>query len=242
MSGVTFENYARLASSSLSKTEKAGRYSVQAEAERLIPMDVAAKLDLKATDSLLEIGCGLGNILVPLAARVARSAGIDHPHVIAELSKRSVDVGLDLFRGNFLTVDVPGTFDKVLVYSVLHCLSDRDEVRHFADKAMALVAPNGRLLLGDIPNSDLKRRFHVSPEGMTFQKEWQERLDVSRSTASPVPLIEKDTATATFGDASILDLIRHFRERGHDAYVLPQPAELPFGHTREDILVLRRGV
>jgi len=37
----------------------------------------------------------------------------------------------------------------------------------------------------------------------------------------------------------VVDLIARFRRQGFDTFVLPQSTSLPFGHTREDILVTR---
>ena len=44
---------------------------------------------------------------------------------------------------------------------------------------------------------------------------------------------------ASFGDDEILDFAKRYRSRGFHAYILPQPPGLPFGHTREDLLIVR---
>jgi hypothetical protein len=42
-----------------------------------------------------------------------------------------------------------------------------------------------------------------------------------------------------FDDKTVLELAGRFRSEGFHAYMLPQPADLPFGRTREDMLVIR---
>jgi hypothetical protein len=37
-----------------------------------------------------------------------------------------------------------------------------------------------------------------------------------------------------------MDFITDLRTNGFDAYWLPQPPELPFSRTREDLLIIRR--
>ena len=108
LSAITFENYACLARASIGATEKAGRYANQAEAEQHIPDDVAAKLALESTDSLLEIGCGVGSILIPLSLMVARSAGVDHPDVLAALAKRAPQQSIKPYAGDFFDCEMSG--------------------------------------------------------------------------------------------------------------------------------------
>ena len=98
MSRLTYEDYAIRAGSGLNFTEIAGRYDIQAEAERAIPPDVAGKLALDPDDTLLELGCGAGNLLLPLSSMVRTATGIDHPEVIASLQQRLKDEPLELLH------------------------------------------------------------------------------------------------------------------------------------------------
>ena len=47
-----------------------------------------------------------------------------------------------------------------------------------------------------------------------------------------------DNETVTFDDSVMLRLVKHIRSKNYHAYVLAQPENLPFGHTREDILIV----
>jgi SAM-dependent methyltransferase len=242
MSTKSFEAFGAIAQSGLSETEKVGRLPIQREAERRIVPDVKAKLDLRVDDSLLEIGCGPGNILIPLSFLVAESVGIDHEGCIEAMNARYRDPSLSGVAGNFLTLDLDRAFSKVLIYSVLHYLADEDEVIRFVERAYALLKPGGRLLIGDIPNRDCQARFSQSDAGQAFNREWTERVRSQGDRAEAKALfqdIREDSDMATFGDAQVLNIVARLRQNGAQAFILPQPTDLPFGHTREDILVIR---
>ncbi len=234
MGRLTFENYARRAKSGLTPTEVAGRYRSQAAAERRIVPDVLAKLDIEPDDTLIEIGCGVGGLLIPIGERVASCVGVDHPDVLTELRKRYDGANLTTVAGNFLDIDFKDRFSKVLVYSVLHCLADKDEAIRFIDKALGLLAPGGRMLVGDIPTTERKARFLASETGKRIDAEWRSQSQSAGS--APVELAD-DPNVFMPTDGFVLELIGRIRSRGHHAYLLPQPTDLPFGYTREDILV-----
>lgn len=233
MGRITFENYARRAEAGLSSTVIAGRYNTQVDAEKRIVPDVAAKLALGPEDTLLEIGCGVGNLLIPLSFLAGEAAGIDHPKVLDTMSSRVGGSQLNLIEGNFLDLDLDQIFSKILIYSVLHCLANAEEAIRFVHKALDHLEPGGSLLVGDIPNTDRKRRFQQSETGKAFEMEWAKRSGQESGTKVD---LEDDPDVFSPDDAFVLELLRQVRKRGYNAYALPQPLDLPFGHTREDIL------
>lgn len=241
MSRSTFKNYAALARSQVSSTEAGGRYNIQADAEKLVIRDVVEKLRPEPSSRLLEIGCGPGLLLIPLTLMCQASTGIDHPEVVKKLHSRFSDPKFSTVPGNFLDLDIEGEFDRILIYSVLNCLGNRDEAVEFVDKAVGLLAPGGLLLIGDVPNKDLKDRFLKSPAGQTFQAEWEKTSAdyMRRYKETVVPLLEPDTEFAIFTDQLVLELLQRYRSAGYHSYVLPQSPELPFGNTREDILIVK---
>jgi SAM-dependent methyltransferase len=234
MGRASFEAYGKLANSSLSLTQQAGRYPVQAEAERLIAPDVAAKLELLPSDTLVDIGCGPGTILRALAPTVASATGIDHPDTINQLRPRVAGTNVALLAGNFLDLKVDVRATKVVAYSVIQYTASPEEARRFVDKALALLEPGGRLLVGDLPNVDLRRRFQGSEEGRRFDIEWK-RL-AKGGDAGPVL---DDSEQFVVDDAFVAGLLLHCRSKGFDAWLVRQAPDLPFGNTREDLLVRR---
>lgn len=243
MSRISFENYGVRAREVENFTLVAGRYAIQEDAQRLIIADVTAKLALLPSDRLLEVGCGPGNLLIPLSFMVKHATGIDHPEVCRRLRARFPDSSLRLIGDNFFDyVPEPGAaFDKILIYGVLNSLSDEYEAFAFIDKALSLLAPNGTLLVGDIANTDLKARFLASSAGRAFEASWREtqQRTVPDAVGQGQPVLQPDPAVHSANDNFIVAAIARYRARGCYATVLPQPPELPFGHTREDLIVRR---
>ena len=238
MSRISYENYAKMARNLTNDTEKAGRYIIQEKAERHIFLDIVKKLKVKDEDIILDIGSGTGTLTIPLSFICSEVYALDHPDVLNALKNRCG--GLNNFTflsGNFLDLDVDRKFNKILVYSVLHYLKDEKEVIFFIDKALSLLEIGGRLLLGDIPNASTKKRFIESDYGKIFLDNWKENMNDSLLRTQPLEL-DEDNMSVKFNDSTIIRLIGHIRSKGFNAYFLSQPSELPFGYTREDILII----
>lgn len=238
MSQVSFANFARAAAQTdLPDTEMAGRYGFQALAERKILGDVISKLALQPSDRLLEIGCGPGNLLIPLSFLVDSAVGIDTAPSIERLKQRApLAANLAGIAGNFLDLNLADQrFDKILVYSVLQYLSTAAEVIRFVDACLKLCAPGGRILLGDLTNRDRKRRFGDSAAGRQVRQEWD--AQVAQSGGHAFDHLPSDDQLVTVDDALLLQIVAHARQQGYEAYLLPQPLDLPFGGSREDILI-----
>lgn len=230
-----FNVYGDFSEQGASFTEQNGRYPAQAEFEKLIFLDVQKKLKLSPSNHLLDIGCGMGNILIPASFIVDQVTGIDHPRVIEQLNGVIKRDNINLIGTDFLDAPLSGTFDRIVSYCVLPALPDRETVYSFIDKALDLLSDDGLLLLGDISNIDKKKRFLNSRRGQAFSKDWEERmhkmpLKIDTSKASELP-------SAIFDDDFMLELCMHARQKNFNAYILNQEQSLPFGNTREDILI-----
>lgn len=239
MGRVTFENYGRRANAGLDHTAIAARLPGQRAAERRILPDVMAKLAIDAEDSLIEIGCGTGTLLIPLSFMVAEAHGVDHPDILEALAARCPGTEIRPWPGNFLDLRIDRQFDKVLIYSVVHCLANEDEVMAFVDKAIGCLRPAGRLLLGDLPNRDLKARFLATEAGQAFDQAWRARAPEAPADA---PALEDDPELVVVDESLVLRILEYARAVGFEARRLPQPPDLPFGHTREDILIRAKSV
>jgi SAM-dependent methyltransferase len=243
MASSRFEAFASTNFDKLDFTEQAGRYAFQAEAERLILADVMSKLQLDPSDTLLDVGCGPGTILIPLSFMVAQAIGVDLPPVIDRLSKRFSDSKMRLIGGCFPDVDLPGKFSKIISYSVLHYIADQGGARAFVAAIADLLAPGGRALIGDLPNTNVKARNARAGDAASQSTAWQRQIDDwsrNKGDAHPFDEFAGTTDIGGFTDKDIMDFITDLRTNGFDAYWLPQPPELPFGRTREDLLIIRR--
>ncbi|HCR52245.1 TPA: hypothetical protein DIV48_01185 [Candidatus Kaiserbacteria bacterium] len=232
-----FEAFGALARSDASVTLKAGRRNMQAEAESFIPEDIVQKLSLTSGQSLLEIGCGPATILKELAPYVFRTVGIDHTDVIAVAKEQCKSTGIVFIAGAFPETRLNETFDRILMYSVIQYQANLAGAFRFVDAALALLNPMGKLLIGDIPNADRTRRFRESEEGKKFEMEWAARKGIELATYEDPFTLFADAVTLGFDDARIDEFISHYRKRGYQVSTLPQSHKLPYGYTREDMLI-----
>ena len=230
MSRVSFENFGRLAAAGISWTELAGRYSFQGSTESHIVADIANKLRLEPNDTLLEIGCGAGNLLIPLAKLVRAATGIDHSKLLQKLGERCSSIRC--IPGNFLDIQSTECFSKILIYSVLHYLADEAEIIQFVMKAAGLLSAGGLLLVGDIANVDKKRTFETSSQGQEFMRDWRRR--VCKISVVPSP---DDPNRVTIDEGVLGRLRARLESSGFKVARLQQPEDLPMCYTREDMLV-----
>lgn len=241
-----YEAFGRAADILRSPLVIGGRHSFEDQDERHVHRcnveDVVAKLRPEAGSHLLDIGCGVGFLLTPLAAYVAEATGLDHPSCIAKYRELGVPANVRLIPGRWPETAVDDTFDRILVYSVLQYLPDAGTARRFIEKCISVLRPGGRILLGEIPNQDLKRRFQESGFGRRFEAEWALRkAGLTEEHAVRDRIFADVQGGATYlTDEFILEVLADARRQGLESYVLPEPDGLPFCYSREDILLWRR--
>ena len=235
--------YAEAARLDLPPTLQAGRYDIQAEAERLILADVIAKLQPRPGDRLLDIGAGAGLLTIPLSFMVDAVVAMDHPGVLARLRARFSDGTVQLLPGSFPAVTPKGLFDRIVAYSVIQYVSNVAAAADFVCAAARLLNPGGRLLIADLPNRDVKARLGASARAAQVDRDWVER---KRGSTTPPELrraIDERIGGAgimgTFSDADVLALVAALRSAGFNATIAAQDENLPFGLTREDLIVSR---
>lgn len=93
------------------------------------------------------------------------------------------------------------------------------------------------MLIGDLSNVDKKDRFLQSERGKIFQKEWEESNKTDNNENDDIRDLQTEK-TVIINDQTVYDILKMIREKGFHAYLLDQPQNLPFGNTREDILVV----
>jgi hypothetical protein len=98
--------------------------------------------------------------------------------------------------------------------------------------------PGGKVLFGDIPNQSLKERFINSKHGKTVTQKWKKLMRTDQHDGTKKVALDTDTKLLQFNDELVFNILENLRGNGYHAYVIPQPPELPFGNTREDILVV----
>ncbi len=234
-----FDTYGRMAKADVDDIIQNGRYYAQADAEKFVPEDVFKKLRLNENDVFLDVGCGLGLNLYPALTVVKEAHACDHTNVIDQLVARGGQKDIVFHRGNFLDIDFAGKYSKILSYSVLPALPNKEVVLKFIEKITMLLDPSGIALLGDLANVDKKARFMNSKRGQAFQKEWQALVEQYPDQIDIAQFQEEGDANAVrINDDFIIEMLKFVRHLGFHAYVVDQPQHLPFGNTREDIVIV----
>jgi cyclopropane fatty-acyl-phospholipid synthase-like methyltransferase len=234
-----FVQIARDAQSNYS--EVAGRYGFQADAERRMLADVMAKLEIEPHHRLLDFGCGPGTLAIPLSFVSGDVTAVDQQASIEIARKRFSDSHVKWVVGGFPGVELEGPFDRIVVYSVLQYLPTTALLLEFIDFAIDLLAPGGRMMIGEMPNTDKRARFEKSAAGKAFAAEWEEMKKAWPKERLDDYIAINDTMDKlnVFNDEIIYSMMRRANERGAHAYLVPEPANLPYGHTRDDLIIAK---
>lgn len=245
--GLTFENLKKMAADdSLTFHEKIGFVNEQREGYAdAIFTDIISKLPAinQHNKKIADIGCGCDELAHLMINRCVDNENslclIDSQEMLDLLPPPSKNV--EKIAGKFpnelenFIAQQRNTFDAILVYSVMHSVTVEDSVFNFVDRAVELLAPNGHLLLGDLPNRTKRKRFFLSPEGIKTHREY---------TGDPNAMPNVDLFEIEYGkldDAIIFAILQRYRAAGMETYLLPQADNLPMANRREDILIVKRG-
>src|SRR6185295_909428 len=125
---------------------------------------------LRPDARVLEIGCGAGLILWPIAARVAQSVGLDPSALTQERNRTyATEQGLnvDLRTGFAHEIDdLPaGGFDLVVVASTVQFFPGPVYLERVVEKALRRLAPGGALVIADVPDARRRAEFRSSLGG-----------------------------------------------------------------------------
>jgi hypothetical protein len=240
--GLTYDSFREMANDpSLSAHERSGFPDAYREgAEVAILADVEAKVPqlTQQGGTVVDIGCGAGPLAQELRERCATREQelilVDSDEVLAH---HPDGPGIWKAPGRFphvprLLESRGGRCQVVLAYSVVQYAFADTSVFAFVDAALELLAPGGRLLVGDVPNASMRRRFLVSDAGRAHHREYTGRDEDPAVQWPQLPVGELD-------DAAVLALVARSRDAGFHAWIVPQSGALPLANRREDLLVER---
>jgi 2-polyprenyl-3-methyl-5-hydroxy-6-metoxy-1,4-benzoquinol methylase len=188
---------------------------------------------------VVDVGCGCGALAQRLidycSAMEDDLVVVDAAEVLAQLP----DVPhMRKVAGRFpqetapALADLPGQADVVIAYSILHYVALDSNPFDFLDRALALLAPGGELLVGDVPNLSMRRRFFSSAAGQAFHQSF------TRTDTDPA-VVFNTLEPDRIDDSVVLGLLMRARSAGFDAFVVPQRRDLPMANRREDLLFRR---
>lgn len=240
--GIGFEDFRRLAlDEKLSPYEKIGFPDAYRKGiEPSIHRDIVAKLPPLGIEgaTVLDVGPGctdLPRMIIADAQRLEQSLYlVDSDEMLSLLPDTpcATKVAASFPDCPALLEELDGKVDAIIAYSLLHYVFVEKNLWEFLDAMLSLLAPHGHLLLGDIPNVSMRKRFLQSEAGKAFHRSF------TGTDAPPVVTPHRIEAGA-IDDAVVFSLMQRARAAGFHAFVLPQPSGLPMHNRREDVLVVR---
>ena len=188
---------------------------------------------------MIEVGPGCSQLPLMLAGRCAELSSeliwIDSAEMLALLPDAP---HVRKLPGRFPQAVQPqlhqlaGAVDAILAYSVVQYVFAEGNVFQFLDSCLAMLAHGGELLIGDVPNQTMRKRFFASPLGVATHQRHTGRDE-------PPGVQFNCLEPGQMDDGVVLALLARARAQGFHAWVLPQATDLQMANRREDILIRR---
>ena len=159
---------------------------------RLLPSPqhkALAELDPRADDRLLDVACGAGGLVLEVAPHVKRAVGADLSDGMLELARAKLHTTGDIAPANVEFVQAPSdalpfddaSFTALICTTALHHFPDPQAS---IDEMARVLAPGGRLVIGDIARDalttkladPLMRRFEPGHVGLRRKREIEAML------------------------------------------------------------------
>lgn len=239
---LTFDRFRELAASDqLSRHEKVGFPNEYRDGkEEVIFQDVINKLSaLDGTNKIvIEIGPGCSNLPVMLAELCRQQRHQLHFVDSAEMLSYLPE-GDHIHKWAARYPEVPelleqfsGKVDAIVAYSVIQYVFAESNLWEFLDCSLSLLRVGGQILMGDIPNITMRKRFFASSAGIETHKKFT-------GQDSPPIVHFNQLEAGRIDDSVVLSILARARLQGFHAWVIPQGVRLPMANRREDILIVR---
>lgn len=237
---LSYDDFKELAKNpKLSKNEKIGfPDSYRDNKHEKIFIDIQRKLPSlnKKNQIILDVGPGCGYLAEKIINHCVKENNtlilIDSEEMLSHLPNsncvKKISGKFPYIENNFFKL-YEGKCNVLIVYSVIQYPFEEGNALDFLNKCLDLLAPDGEMLIGDIPNISMRNRFFKSENGKIYHFEYKD------NKLSDHPPIENEDGK--INDNFILVLIDHIRSKGYHAWVLPQSSDLPMANRREDILI-----
>lgn len=243
-SNLGYKDFANMAKDdSLSRHEKVGFPDSYREGkEQAIFDDIKFKMraaNIPTNGVILDIGPGCSQLPIYLSEFCSKNNNklllVDSPEMLSlipdikDITEKHPGYYPDV---DSIIRDYQESIHFILCYSVFHYIFEEGNIWKFLDESLSLLAEGGALLIGDIPNISMRKRFFSSPNGIRFHQEF------TKSNQVPVTEFNK-IEKEQIDDSVIFAILQRARLQGFDAYVIPQDKSLPMANRREDILIRR---
>lgn len=235
----SFEEFNRIAGTDIHSSAHASGFpdNFRNQSATAIHQDIIGKLNLNNLKSkkVIEIGPGISP-LPHMMASFCRSHGIslkfiDGPNVLENLPTATfIELIPDQFPKNIDDyLEKCRNAGAIISYSVSQYLGSFHKFLEFINCATSLLAPGGRLLLGDIPNRDMRMRYLNSISGK------QNCSYIFKNKTRYKRFLK--TQSTFLNDENLLNILQTGRRSGYHAWICPQNSQLPQSEKREDLLI-----
>ena len=236
-----FENYSMIAKDLNSKNLRilSGRYKFFKNKYKYIIQDIYEKLSINKKDDIFDIGTGDGEIIANLSKKSKSATTIDSIEIINKIPKKK---NVKYLKGNIHQKGkkIKKKFDKILVYSVIQYFADIKEVITFINLCLSLLKKTGIILIGDIPNADMDKRYQNTIDYQTQRKIFEKKKSLNQSKIDKKFFNLTIGKTIKFTDKNLNYLLKRFNTINYESYILPQRKELPHSVKRVDLLIKKR--
>lgn len=237
---LTFEKFRELAmNDGLSYHEKVGfpnEYREGKEDDIFADMIVKVRSLDRKNLVVLEIGPGCSQLPVMLADLCAGKQGTVHFVDSQEMLQQLPDAPhIHKWPGCYPNTPevfeaLEGKVDAIIVYSVIQYVFAEGNLWNFIDSCLTLLNDGGEILLGDIPNITMRKRFFSGVEGREMHKQFTGKNELPNVQFNQIE-------TGKIDDSVTLAILARVRASGYHAWVIPQGSKLPMANRREDILI-----
>ena len=239
---LNFEKFRTLANNNaLSRHEKVGFPDSYREGkESIIFSDILSKMRSLERKNIvaIEIGPGCSRLPLMLADHCLLKNGDVHFVDSDEMLKHLPEAQhIHKWPGCFpkiskLFEQMNNKVDSIIAYSVIQYVFSDGNLWEFVDQCLSLLNEGGELLLGDIPNISMRKRFFRSNAGLKTHQSFTGQMNALNVDFN---ILE----SGRIDDAVVLGILARARASGFHSWVLPQGANLPMENRREDVLIRR---
>lgn len=213
MSNISFENFVFLGKNYLNLTS--GRTAWMNKKIKFVVKDISSKLNLEKSDNFLDVGCGDAKILKYIRPKVKSATGVDHFLIIKKLRKK-IKNEIKFISGDIKKdhSKIKKKYEKILVYSVAHYFKDQKELFKVIKVLLSKLNTSGKLLIGDIPNKDLKKRFEKSAQYKNINDKWLDNIKKTTEKEKKIlKAIKQDKKLVSINDRLILKIFKMYNNK-----------------------------
>jgi len=170
---------------------------------------VINRLDLNKSNSLLDIGCGRGEIVIYHALNGGKATGADFSDEaisLASAKAEELQASCSFIVSSFENLDETGKYDRIIALDFIEHIST-DESALFFRKCVSLLNPGGKLLVFTYPNTIRRRYGYTLIRLLSFIK------------MKPLPARESDTVSEHYrqyhlNEQNYFTLLRQAKNNG----------------------------